>query len=325
MIVTKTPLRVSLFGGGTDLETYYSVYGGEVLSFSIDKYVYVAVNQKFEPGLRVAYSKTENVGCVDEIEHPIAREVLKYFKIESHLEVVSLADIPANGSGLGSSSAFTVGLIHGISRFLGQELSKHQIASIACEIEIRKLKEPIGKQDQFAVSTGGVNRFQFEQDGKVGSEAITLSQENYSALEASTLLFYTGVTRSATTLLREQAELTASDDGVIRNLHEMKRYVSLGAKLLEKGLIQDLGYLLGDSWTLKKSLNSSVTNEIVDQYYELALSLGAWGGKILGAGGGGFFLFIADPSIHDKIEEHLINWRRVQISIDNSGTQASKY
>ena len=325
MILTKTPLRISFFGGGTDLEQYYANHEGKVLSCTINKYVYVAINRKFDSGIRVAYSKTENVEHIDEIEHPIVREALKIFNVNSHIEVVSLADIPASGSGLGSSSAFTVGLVKGLSSFTRESISKSELASIACEIEIHKLQEPIGKQDQYAVSTGGLNRFHFRKDGKVISERIGVPQDILLELKKHLLLFYTGISRQATGLLREQARLTSSNLSVINNLHHMKSFVDRGVELIESGRVRELGSLLGESWDLKKSLNSSVTNDDFDINYDLAISEGAWGGKLLGAGGGGFFLFIADPKNHDNIERKVNGWRRVPIKFEYLGSQVQEF
>jgi D-glycero-alpha-D-manno-heptose-7-phosphate kinase len=324
MILTKTPLRISLLGGGTDLPSYSNVFGGAVLSLTIDQYVYVAVNEKFEAGYRIAYSKTENTKTISQIEHPIVREVLQYFDIQDHLEIASLADIPSNGSGLGSSSAFTVGLINGIMALQGVMLTKEKLAATACEIEIERMQDPIGKQDQYATSFGGINQFNFVEDGSVKHRQVVLSPDTKTNLEESMLLFYTGVSRSAAPILHEQSHRSVNDSITVDSLHGIKNNVETGRGMLERGEIPELGALLGESWHLKKNLNSLVTNDEIDAKYRLALSLGAWGGKILGAGGGGFFLLLADPSRHDIIADSLGGWKRVVVKLDNEGTTVRK-
>jgi D-glycero-alpha-D-manno-heptose-7-phosphate kinase len=324
MIVTKTPLRISLFGGGTDLPSYSNVFGGAVLSLTIDQYVYVAVNAKFESGYRIAYSKTENTKTISQIEHPIVREVLHHFDIKDHLEIASLADIPSNGSGLGSSSAFTVGLINAIMTFQGSTSSKETLAATACEIEIERMKDPIGKQDQYATSFGEINQFDFAKDGSVKRSQLILSSEVKTNLEESILLFYTGLSRSAAPILREQSQRSVTDSNTVESLHSIKKNVETGRRMLERGEIQELGGLLGQSWHLKKNLNSRVTTDEIDRNFDLALSLGAWGGKILGAGGGGFFLLLADRELHDLIEANLSGWKRVKVKLDTQGTTVSK-
>lgn len=319
MIITRTPFRVSFAGGGSDLANYYEKYGGAVLSTTIDKYIYLSAHPYFfENEYLLKYSKTELVSSVEEIEHPIIKEVFELYGI-SGISLSSDADIPA-GTGLGSSSAFTSGLIHLCNIWNGTHLEKEQIAEQACHVEINLLKEPIGKQDQYACACGGLNYIEFEKNGQVRLERIRLPQDKYEQLQKKLLLFYTGKTHKAGDILKEQKKNTTDDALKVANLHKM---VQLAKDLKEELLhnrIDAMGEILNENWKLKKSLAGSISNSFIDEYYEKAMRAGAVGGKLLGAGGGGFLLFYVDEGQQEKVREALSDLREMPFSFDNDGT-----
>jgi D-glycero-alpha-D-manno-heptose-7-phosphate kinase len=302
------------------MEPYYSKYGGSVLCFSINFFVYITIHERFERGYRIGYSRNEEVDNIEEIQHPLVRHTLKKLGIEHSLEITSIADVPSRGSGLGSSSAFTVGLIHALYREKGIIRTKAELAAEACEVEIRLAGEPIGKQDQFGTALGGINFVEFNTDSTVSIEPISLSNRDKNEFLENLLLFYTGITRDANPLLREQSQKTSSDEKVISNLHEIREMSTLAKQLLMDRNYVALGKLLDASWKKKKSLNQSVTNSHFDKMYDLATRAGAWGGKILGAGGGGFMLFVAPKESHSTIVETLKEWRHIDFDIDFDGT-----
>jgi D-glycero-alpha-D-manno-heptose-7-phosphate kinase len=322
MIISKSPLRISLFGGGSDLRAFYEKHGGRVLSFSIDRYVYVAVNTKFESGFRVSYSKTENVATIADIEHPIVKNALSMFRTKDSLEIVSVADIPSTGSGLGSSSAFTAALVKGLSHHQGIELNKHEIAQRVCEIEIEMTNQILGKQDQYAVTFGGINNIHFLENGEVEVSPLSISHDKVKDLEDSLLLFYTGVSRQAAPLLAEQSKLTTEDSGLVENLKVMKSFCDEGEHYLKEGKLVELGELLHLNWGKKKTLNSGVTSASIEKTYETTRANGAIGGKLLGAGGGGFFLILADPKDHSRIVESIPEWKHQGFKLDHEGVKS---
>ena len=299
MIITRTPFRVSFAGGGSDLKEYYLKYGGSVLSVSIDKYIYLSMHPYFNNDkFFLKYSKNELVNDVDEIEHKIIKQVFKDFKI-SGVDFSSSADIPS-GTGLGSSSSFTAGLTKLCCAYTDKYMSLEDIAKYACEVEIDKLNEPIGRQDQYACAIGGLNFIEFGLDGNVTTEKIIMEENKLQQLQDNLLMFYLGNTRSASNILSEQKENTINDEKKIENLHKM---VNLSRKLkreLIKGNIDAMGDILHKGWTYKKELASKISNKIIDDYYDTALRNGAIGGKLLGAGGGGFLLFYAPLINHKK-------------------------
>ncbi|MDP7282466.1 MAG: hypothetical protein QF475_02415 [Candidatus Undinarchaeales archaeon] len=294
MIITQTPLRVTLGGGGTDLESYYSKYGGFLISAAINKYVYISLHETFDNDITAHYSKHEKVSNVDELQHPIIREALKLTNIQSGIEMASMADIPA-GTGLGSSGCFTVGLLNALHLHKREKLSARRLAEEACKIEIDTLKEPIGKQDQYACAVGGVTCFTFERDGTVLSEPLQISKSTMNTLEDNLLLFFTNYSRSASGILKEQDDKSKQDeDEMIENLHKVKDLGFQSKQAFEADDPDKLGELLDIHWQNKKKRSSSMSNPKIDEWYTSAMENGALGGKLVGAGGGGFLMFYAN-------------------------------
>ncbi len=322
MILTKTPLRISLFGGGTDLPDFYIRNGGGVLSFSINRYVFVALSEKFDFGFRVSYSLNESVSEISEIKHPLVRNSLLLTGVSSPLEITSIAEIPSRGSGLGSSSAFTVGLLKALYEYNKTPKSNQQIAAAACKVEIELSGEPIGKQDQYGCALGGFKYLTFNSNDSVACENLEI--ENSQEFLNHCLLFYTGITRSASHLLHEQKRNTLENELIISNLKATLEHSIEGRKLLIQGDFEKLGKLLDEAWQLKKTFNSKVSNDVINDGYRTALNSGAWGGKLLGAGGGGFMLFMAPKSSHPLIKESLRSWRHIPFSIDLLGSRLLK-
>lgn len=321
MIITRTPFRVSFAGGGSDLREFYNKNGyGAVVSAAIKKYMYIIIHPYFHEKIRIKYSSTEDVYNIDEIKHPIVRECLKKVHINSGIEIASFADVPA-GTGLGSSSAFTVGLLNALYAFQGKIVSKERLAKEACEIEIDILGEPIGKQDQYAVSYGNINYIRFNKDETVDVSPILVSVEKRRSLEQSLQLYYTGGSRSASSILTEQKNSLANKF----NYNLIKDMTKLADKLLEfinNGEIAQLGSVLHKGWLLKREVSSGITNDNIDSFYHKAMELGASGGKLLGAGGTGFLLIYADN--HDIIKTEL-GCRYFPFEIDTSGSKVIFY
>lgn len=306
MIITKTPFRMSFFGGGSDLAEFYQKFQGATLSITINKYMYISSHDFFEPHqYRLKYSRTETVDQREAIQHPIFRTVLNKLDIPGGLEISSIADIPG-GTGLGSSSSFTVGLLHNLYSRLGQFITKSHLAAKACDIEIKELKEPIGKQDQFAAAFGGLNVISYAADETVSVEPLYLRGELQKDFRQHLQLFYTGKSRSASSILEEQKAQMKEDQKVGR-LKRMVQMVYQGRELLLGGQWKMFGELLHESWLLKREMASGVTNAQINEYYDCALREGAYGGKILGAGGGGFLLICSPPNRHDPIAKSLIS------------------
>lgn len=322
MILTKTPLRISLFGGGTDFPDFYKRNGGGVLSFAINRYVFVALSEKFDSGFRVSYSLNESVSEISEIKHPLVRNSLKLTGISSPLEITSIAEIPSRGSGLGSSSAFTVGLLKALYEYNAIPKNNEQLAEAACKVEIDLSGEPIGKQDQYGCALGGFKYLTFQTDDTVLCENLNI--ERSQEFIDHCLLVYTGITRSASLLLHEQKINTIENQLVINNLKLALEQSIEGRKLLIQSDFEKLGKLLNEAWQIKKTFNTRVTNETIDDGYQIALNSGAWGGKLLGAGGGGFLLFIAPKASHCRIIESLKSWRHIPFSIDRLGSRIVK-
>ena len=320
MVITKTPFRVSFVGGGSDLEAFYRHEGGAVLSTTINKFMYISSHTFFDSDrIRVKYSQTETVTNVAELKHPIVREVLKKFKVRGAVEVSSNADVPA-GTGLGSSSSFTVGLLHNLYTEAGQFVSKRKLAEEACEIEIEKLKEPIGKQDQYAAAFGGLNVFKFNPDGTVVVELIHLIRETYQSLQRNLLMFYIGEQRKTSLILTEQKSNLQSQ----KNIDTLKKMVELVWKLrdaLHDAELDEFGKILHENWLLKKKLASKISNSVIDTIYDTALENGAVGGKVLGAGGGGFFLFYCDQKNQRRLRNALSSLREMPFRFENEGSK----
>ena len=316
MIISRTPLRVSFCGGGTDIADYYlnSKNGGCVTSVAIKKYVHVTVNQRFDDNIRVSYSRTEIVNDFEEIEHELVREAMRKTGITKGVEITTIADIPSRGTGLGSSSAVTVGLLNALYRYKGEEVSPLQLANEACEIEIEILGQPIGKQDQFGCALGGPKHIRFLPDGVVDVQYMTLNQNLFEQIKSEFTLLYTGFTRSSTDVLKEQIENT---DEKRENLDFMCMQAIEVRELLESGNLGRIGELLHEGWRLKRELASGITIPEIDVLYEEILKCGATGGKLLGAGGGGFILFHGDESVRNRVSEALPNNRLIPLELEN--------
>ena len=320
MIVSKTPLRMSFVGGGSDMPAYYQKDAGAVVSTTIDKYMYITIGQKFSGDIRINYSKIEQVNNIKDITHPLVRESLSLLEIKGGIEITSIADIPSKGSGLGSSSSYTVGLINALHAFKKESISKENLAQIACQIELEKCNEPIGKQDQYAAAYGGLNLIRFLGDGSVVVEPINCKEKTKLALEKSLLVFYTGRTRKASDLLKQQSKNLENNNKrsmmtkMVEMAYEMKNS-------LEAGKVNHIGYLLNENWILKKQITKGVSDQEIDSWYQKALDAGALGGKLLGAGHGGFLMFLAEPEKHGNIISALNDLKRINMSFDQNGSQ----
>jgi D-glycero-alpha-D-manno-heptose-7-phosphate kinase len=294
MIITRSPLRVSLGGGGTDLPSYYREHGGFLVAAAIDKYVYITKHRTFQPEIIVKYSKLERVATVDEIEHPIIREALKLVGIsDPHLELTSMADIPG-GTGLGSSGSFTTALLKALHAFKKNLVSPVELAEQACDIELNKLGEPIGKQDQYIAAIGGITAFTFHRDGRVEYRPCNISEETLFNLEDNLLLFFTGFSRSASSILKDQNDRSKQNDPtMLENLHFTKELGFQSLAALESGNLDEFARLMDVHWQRKKARSSGMSNPHINAWYDYAMASGALGGKLIGAGGGGFLMFYA--------------------------------
>lgn len=320
MIITRTPFRISFVGGGSDLPSFYHKHEGCVLSTTINKYMYVVIHPTFNRNETVVkYSKTEIVDNIRKIQHPIARQLLIDHKIDG-VEIVSTADIPS-GTGLSTSSAYTVGVIHALYAFQGKFCSQERIAREACELEIEKLGEPIGKQDQYGTAVGGLKFIRFLPDESVDVEPLVIDPDVRKRLDGNLLLFYTGLTHSAGEILKEQNANVVSEDAKFQNLVRMTELAYEMRNALTKGDLDSFGDILNQNWLLKKELASGISNGIVDHYYDLAMESGALGGKLLGAGGGGFLLFYCDKSRQKHLRSALSDLVELPFSLENSGTK----
>jgi D-glycero-alpha-D-manno-heptose-7-phosphate kinase len=293
MIITRTPLRISIGGGGTDLPSYYRRYGGALISSAIDKYVFIGINKTFTPDYQVKYSKFERVKTIAEINHPIVREALRLHDMPPGIEIISLADIPA-GTGLGSSGTFTVGLVRALYAAQRSHVTQEDVAREACQIEIDILQQSVGKQDQYIASYGGITCFEFLPDDSVKAVPLKISNQTLSDLEENLLLFFTGYSRAATDILQDQHKRTASGDAaMIDNLHYTKE---LGLRIktaLEQADTEKFALLMHEHWEMKHRRSSNMSSGVIDRWYKVGLDAGAIGGKMVGAGGGGFLMFYA--------------------------------
>ena len=318
MIITRTPFRISFSGGGTDLEAFYSREPGAVLSTSIDRYTYLIVKPHFRSGFRVSYSKTELVDRVDQIEHPIVRECLQELGVERGLEIASMADLPAQ-SGMGSSSAFTVGLLHALHAMEGRAIAAQELAEQACRIEIEKLNEPIGKQDQYIAAYGGLQFIQFNPDGTVFVDPVVCGVETRRELNRHLVLFFTGILRDARDVLTRQKAGTERAVPALQRLSQIAR--NMREVLASKRSLNEFGKLLHDAWRIKKSIELSVTSPVIDDYYERGRQAGALGGKLLGAGGGGFLLFFCEPRCQDRLRRELAELAEFPFALEPQGSK----
>ena len=322
MIVSKTPFRMSFVGGGSDVPAFYREEPGAVVSTSIDKYMYIAINRKFDERLRVSYSRTEEVETPQQVAHPLVRHALDVAGIDGGIEIASMADIPSRGTGLGSSSAYTVGLLNALFAYRNEYASKERLAQLACEIEIGRCGEPIGKQDQYASAYGGLNLIRFHPDEAVSVDPVICDPPVLRDLEASTLVLYTGRARSAS------AVLAGHSDGMPANRPLMRRMVQLAFDLkkeLESGRLESVGTILHENWCLKRQMNSGVSDPAIDEWYATGTANGASGGKLLGAGSGGFLMFFAPPDQHTRISRTLPALKPVKFRFDRTGAQIVFY
>lgn len=324
MIITKTPFRTSFAGGGSDLKEYYFEYGGAVLTATINKYMYLSMHPYFQDDkFFLKYSKSEIVDDVAKIDHKIIREVLKDYKIKG-IDFNSSADVPA-GTGLGSSSAFTVGIINLCNAYTNTYMNKEGIASYACDIEINRLHEPIGKQDQYACAIGGLNFISFLQNDIVTVEKILMKKEKFTQLQRNLLMFFIGDTRSASLILDEQKKNTISNKDKVNNLHKMVKLARDFKVELSNNNIDTMGEILHTGWMYKKELAASIANDKIDYYYDLAIKNDAKGGKLLGAGGGGFLLFYVKEEDQPKVRQAMKDLDELEFEFDNDGTTVIYY
>lgn len=320
MIITRTPFRISFAGGGSDLPSFYRKHEGCVLSATINKYMYIAVHPSFNREITtIKYSKTENVTDVRQIQHPIARQLLLDYGL-SGLEITSTADVPS-GTGLSTSSAYTVGLILALNAFIGKYCSQERIAREACEVEIEKLGEPIGKQDQYGVAIGGLKFIRFRRDDTVEVEPIIMSREAYEQLNDNLLLFYTGLTHSASEILKEQSQNIVSEEDKFLNLVRMTELAHEMREAMHNEDLDRFGEILNEGWQLKRTLASQISNPLIDDHYELALKNGALGGKLLGAGGGGFLLFYCKKEKQKRLRSALSSLVELPFDLESGGTK----
>lgn len=320
MILVRSPLRISLGGGGTDLPSYYREHDGFLLAAAIDKYVYVSVMNPFNDGYTLKYSKYERASRVHEIEHPIIREALSLGFPQS-LEITTLADLPA-GTGLGSSGSFTTALLKALYSHSSHNLSSDELAELACDIEINKLKEPIGKQDQYAAAFGGISSFAFNKDDSVSVEPLKISDDTLFDLEDNLMLFFTGYSRSASNILKDQnAKSLESNEEMLRNLHNVKRLGLASKEALESGDTRIFGELMHEHWENKKQRSGGMSNQKINDWYDLAMNNGAVGGKLVGAGGGGFLMFMANDRSRLRKSLTTAGMREVRFRFDFEGTK----
>lgn len=317
MIIIQTPLRISFFGGGTDFPSFYMEEGGCVLSSAIDKYIFVTIKQRFDDKMRVGYTRTEMVDTIDDLQHELIREAFRKVGISKRIEITTMGDIPS-GSGLGSSSSVTVGSLHAMHAYLNHSVSTEQLAREACEIEIDVLKKPIGIQDQYIAAYGGLRFFEFSTSGQVCNDQIDLDPAVQTRLNENLLLFFTGITRQADSILTEQKE----------NIHARKEYLCQlkdmalnGRDELLRGNVDSIGEMLHESWQIKKQLASGISNGVIEAMYNSARTAGAIGGKITGAGGGGFLLLYCPYEKRENVRLALSNLREIPIRLEPDGSK----
>ena len=318
MIITQTPLRIGLLGGGTDLPGFYRENGGRVLNCALDKYIYVIVKQRFDDDIYVNYSKKEIVSRVEELEHELVREAMQMTGVTQGVEITTLADIPSAGSGLGSSSAVTVGLLHALFAYQGRQVSAAELAERACAIEIDRCGKPIGKQDQYIAAFGGIRDIRFGPGEEVVAEEVELGAADRRALQRQIMLFYTGITRSADTILAEQ---NARLDATRPQLGQLRDLAGFAAQRLRDGDVDAIGPALRESWEAKRKLAPGVSNGHIDAAVSRALEAGASGAKLTGAGGGGFLLVICPVEHQRAVRQSLADMRELPVKLDRLGSR----
>lgn len=306
MIITRSPLRITLGGGGTDLPSYYQKHGGFVMAAAIDKYVFVSAIRPFTPGIFLKYSQLEHVERIDDVKHRIIREALRLLDFKTpQIEITTLADIPA-GTGLGSSGSFTTALLKALFTYRKRIILMSDLARLACEIEIQRLKEPIGRQDQYIASYGGITCFHFQRDDSVAATPLDISMETIQDLEENLLLFFTGFERRAGAILHDQHHRsTQADPKMLNNLHYVKELAFQSQKALESGRCAEFGRIMHAHWEHKKKRSQAMSNPKIDEWYALGRDNGAIGGKLVGAGGGGFLMFYAED--HKRLRKAMSN------------------
>lgn len=321
MIITRSPLRISIGGGGTDLPSYYQEHGGFLVAMALTKHVYISMQRKFDPGITLKYSQIENVESIDDIRHPIIREALKLVGIrETDLEITSVADVPA-GTGLGSSGSFTTALLKALHIFAKRHIDTQALAEMACHIEIDLLGEPIGKQDQYIAAFGGLTAFTFEKGGVV-AESLPVAESVLEDLEDNVLMFFTGRTRSASNILKEQDQKSkGADQSMIDNLHRVKQLGYDTRQAFLDGNLGRWGEIMLEHWQAKKMRSGGMSNPQIDEWYDLAMKNGAIGGKLVGAGGGGFLLFYADNPGRLRTAMSRAGLKELFVHMDVEGTK----
>ncbi|MBF0475529.1 MAG: galactokinase [Deltaproteobacteria bacterium] len=322
MIITRSPLRISLGGGGTDLPSYYKEHSGFLIAAAIDKYVYITLHHTFVQELIIKYSKMERVGSIDEIQHPIIRECLRLTGVEApHLEMTSMADIPA-GTGLGSSGSFSTALLKALHTMKKNLVHPNELAEQACHIEIDILKEPVGKQDQYIAAYGGLTCFRFMPNGQVEAWPLKIAQDTIYNLEDNLLLFFTGYSRSASGILKEQDDKSKKNDrDMISNLHFVKELGQESRQALESGDLHKFAELMHVHWEHKKQRSGGMSNDPINDWYEIARANGALGGKLVGAGGGGFLMFYAEDKVNLRRAMREVGLPEVRFRFDFEGTK----
>jgi D-glycero-alpha-D-manno-heptose-7-phosphate kinase len=318
MIITQTPLRIGLLGGGTDLPDYYREHGGRVLNCALDKYVYVIVKQRFDDQIYVNYSRKEIVSCVEDLEHELVREAMWMTGVARGVEITTLADIPSAGSGLGSSSAVTVGLLHALFAYRGRQVPAEELADRACMIEIERCGKPIGKQDQYIAAFGGIRDIRFGPGEQVVAEEVELAAADRRAFQDQIMLFYTGVTRSADSILAEQ---TANIKATRAQLDLLRDLAGFAVDRLRSGDVDALGGAVREGWAAKRKLASGITSSQIDAAVTRALGAGATGAKLTGAGGGGFLLVVCPPERQRAVRHSLSDMRELPVKLDRLGSR----
>lgn len=319
MIISRTPLRISFCGGGTDVKDYWEKHDGAVISTSIDKYIYIIVKKRHDNQIWLKYSQNEIVDNIEDIKNEIWRECLRKTGVDKGVELVCLSDVP-KGTGLGGSSAFTLGTLNALYALKGISKSSSDLAKEACEMEIETLKEPIGKQDQYASAHGSLNLIEFKKNGEVIINHLAMNPCLKKELSANLLLFNTGVSRDAREILSEQNK-RSNIDSKKEMLHKMREFAYLSRDALNSSNLRRFGELLHENWEYKKKMASNLSNPIIDNYYNLAISAGAIGGKICGAGGGGFLLFYVEPEKQDKVKKALAELKELQFDFESFGSK----
>ncbi len=318
MIIVQTPLRISFAGGGTDLHQYYQQRGGCVVNAAIDKATFVIVSARYDDKIYVNYSRKEIVDSAEQVQHELVRETMKLAGIFHGIEVTMLSDIPSEGSGLGSSSSFTVGLLNAFYQYRGEQVGPDRLAREACEVEIGRCNKPIGKQDQYIAAFGGITAFDFEADGSVHAERIGITDEQMRSFSSNLFLFYSDQTRSADEILAQQSRRTPEN---LEQLDRLKALAQVARRALRSGDFDAIGHILEESWSLKRTLAPQITNDRLNEMVQRAKKGGALGAKVCGAGGGGFVLIYCSSRHHQSLLEAMKNYRRMPITLEPDGSK----